>query len=129
MQATSRTVEWLGGSVVLVDEAIDRGLKVDDGMEDAALQASARELGQEALDRVQPRAGCRRAPVGCDRRLARRSCPVFQQAVDAGLHEPLLPAPDACLRLPDAKTIWLFREHLMVLDGAMNGEAFIAYVE
>jgi hypothetical protein len=43
----------------LRNEVIDGGLQGDDGMEDASLQFSAAELGEEALDRVEPRSGCR----------------------------------------------------------------------
>ena len=32
--------EWLGLLIVLGEEAVDRGLEVDDGVEDAALEAS-----------------------------------------------------------------------------------------
>ena len=42
------------GLVVLGYETIDRGLEVGDGAKDAVLQASAGELGEEALDGVQP---------------------------------------------------------------------------
>ena len=49
---------------MLVDEAVDGGLKVDDGMEDAALEASAGELCEEALDGVEPRTRCRRKVEG-----------------------------------------------------------------
>jgi hypothetical protein len=35
--------------IVLGDEAVDGGLQVDDGPEHAALQASAGQLGEEAL--------------------------------------------------------------------------------
>ena len=37
--------------IVLGYEAVDSGLKVDDGVEDAVLQASAGQLGEEALAR------------------------------------------------------------------------------
>jgi hypothetical protein len=46
---------WVVG-VVFADEAIDRGLQVDDGMKDAALEPASREFGEEALDGVKPRA-------------------------------------------------------------------------
>ena len=45
--------EGLWVLVVLVDETVDGGLKVDDGMEDAVLQAPSGELGEEALHGVQ----------------------------------------------------------------------------
>ena len=40
--------------VVLLDEVVDGGLQGDDGMEDAALELSSAQLGEEALDGVQP---------------------------------------------------------------------------
>ena len=40
--------------VVFADEAIDGGLEVDDGVEDAVLEPSCHQLGEEAFDRVQP---------------------------------------------------------------------------
>ena len=42
---------------MLGDEAVDGGLEVDDRVEDAALQAALGELGEETLDRVEPRTG------------------------------------------------------------------------
>ena len=44
---------WIG--VGLGDEAVDSELQVNDGLEDAALEALARELGEEAFDGVEPR--------------------------------------------------------------------------
>jgi len=38
--------------VVLGEEAIDDRLEVDDGVEDAAFQASLRQLGEEALQPI-----------------------------------------------------------------------------
>jgi hypothetical protein len=46
--------EWLGVGIVFLDEAVDGGLKVDDRAEDAAFEAPSGELGEEALDRIQP---------------------------------------------------------------------------
>ena len=46
--------EGLGVVVVLGEEAVDGGLQVDDGVEDAALEAPLGELGEEALDGVEP---------------------------------------------------------------------------
>ena len=48
--------EGSGLLVMLLDEPIDSGLKVDDGVEDAVFQATTGQLGEEALDRVEPRA-------------------------------------------------------------------------
>ncbi len=52
---------WVGGPgegfwviVGLVEEAVDGGLEVDDGAEDAAFEAYAGERGEEALDGVDP---------------------------------------------------------------------------
>jgi hypothetical protein len=41
--------------VCLVDEAVDSGLEIDDGSEDAALQPPPGQLGEEAFDGVEPR--------------------------------------------------------------------------
>jgi len=45
---------------VLGDEAVDGGLEIDEGVEDAVLQPAARQLGEEAFDGTEPGAGCRR---------------------------------------------------------------------
>jgi hypothetical protein len=41
--------------IVLLDEAQDCRLQFSDGSEDAAFEPPPRELGKEALDRVEPR--------------------------------------------------------------------------
>ena len=46
--------EGTGVVVVLVDEAFDGGLQVDDGSEHAVLEAASCELGEKALDSVEP---------------------------------------------------------------------------
>lgn len=46
--------EGLGVGIGFLDEAVDGGLKVDDGTEDAALQSSSGQFGEEALDGVEP---------------------------------------------------------------------------
>ncbi len=46
--------EGLRFGIVFENEAIDGGLQVDHGHEDAALQAALGELGEEALDGVEP---------------------------------------------------------------------------
>ena len=53
-------MEGFGLSVVIDQEAIDGFLKVGDGSEDAALEATLGQDGEEALDRVEPgrRGGC-----------------------------------------------------------------------
>ena len=53
---------WLG--IGVVDEAVDGGLEVDDGSEDAAFQASPGQLGEEALDRIEPGGRGRREVEG-----------------------------------------------------------------
>lgn len=40
--------------IVLGEETIDCGLQIDDRMEDAAPEAALRQLGEEAIDRVEP---------------------------------------------------------------------------
>jgi hypothetical protein len=47
----------LGPGVDIGDEAVDGELQVNDGLEYAALEPLARELGEEPFDRVEP--GCR----------------------------------------------------------------------
>ena len=42
---------------MLIEIAFDGGLEVDDGFEDAALEASPSEGGEEVLDGVKPGAG------------------------------------------------------------------------
>ncbi len=49
-------MEGFGIIVVLLDVAVDGGLEVDDGAEDAAFEASPGERGEEALDGVDPEA-------------------------------------------------------------------------
>lgn len=47
--------EWLRlVRVVLLDEAVDGGLQVDEQVEDVALEAEPGQLGEEALNGVQP---------------------------------------------------------------------------
>ena len=41
------------------EEAVDGGLQIDDGAEDAAFQAAAGQLGEVAFDGVEPGRGCR----------------------------------------------------------------------
>ena len=48
--------EGFGIEVCLGDEAVDGDLQINDRSEHAALEALARELGEEAFDRVEP--GC-----------------------------------------------------------------------
>lgn len=51
--------ERFGVFVGLGDEAVDGGLEVDEGVKDAALEASFGELGEVTLDGVEPGAGGR----------------------------------------------------------------------
>ena len=48
-----------GCLVVVGDEAVDGGLEIDDALEDAALEATLGEDGEEALDGVEPAGGGR----------------------------------------------------------------------
>ena len=50
--------------VVLGDEAVDGGLQVDDGLEDAVSEPSPGQFGEEALDGVEPRTRCWREVEG-----------------------------------------------------------------
>ena len=51
--------EGFGALIVLGEVAVDGGLEVDQGMEHAAFEAAAGQLGEEALDGIQPRGGGR----------------------------------------------------------------------
>jgi len=51
--------EGLWALVVFDEEAVDGDLQVDDGPEHAVPEASPGELGEEALDGVQPGGRCR----------------------------------------------------------------------
>ena len=46
--------ERFGIFVVLIDEAVDGSLKIDDRVEHATFETSFRELGEEALNSVEP---------------------------------------------------------------------------
>ena len=46
--------EGFGIGVGLAQEAVDGGLEVGDAGEDAAFEAPSGQLGEEALDRVEP---------------------------------------------------------------------------
>src|SRR4028118_1803005 len=54
----------LGHLVGRLEEAVDGDLQLVDGAEDAALQSSFGEFGEEALDGVQPGAGGRHEVEG-----------------------------------------------------------------
>ncbi len=49
--------EGLGILIVLIKIAVDSGLEIADGTEDATLETALGECGEEALDRIQPGAG------------------------------------------------------------------------
>ena len=51
--------EGLGIGVCLSDKAVDSDLEVNDRSEHATLQTTARELGEEAFDRIEPGCGGR----------------------------------------------------------------------
>lgn len=55
-----RPSEWFRIIVGLGEEAVDGGLKVDDGAEDTPFQSAPGELGKEALDGIEPGARGRR---------------------------------------------------------------------
>ena len=46
--------EGFGFDVVLFEKPVDGGMEIDDGSEDAVLQAPLSEDGEEALDSVEP---------------------------------------------------------------------------
>jgi hypothetical protein len=46
--------EWLWFLIVLLDEAVDGRLQIDDGVKDAVLQTSACQFGEETFNGVQP---------------------------------------------------------------------------
>src|SRR5436309_5876886 len=52
--------EGLWVVVGLIEEAVDGGLEVDDRAEYATLEAALGQLGEEALDRIEPGGGGRR---------------------------------------------------------------------
>ena len=56
--------EGLWHLVGVPNEAVDGGLKIDNRTENAALEASPAELGEQAFDGVEPRARCRREVEG-----------------------------------------------------------------
>ena len=46
--------EGFGALIGLGEEAFDGGLEIDDRVEDPALEAAPGQLGEEALDRIEP---------------------------------------------------------------------------
>ena len=73
-------VKGFGACVVLGEEAVDGGLEVDDGAEDAAFQSALGQHGEEALDGVEPGARGRRE-VEDPARMAREPLPHFGMLV------------------------------------------------
>ena len=62
---SSDDVVWISGPgegfrviVCFGDEAIDGGLEIDQGVEDAAFELPSCEFGEEAFDGVEPGGGC-----------------------------------------------------------------------
>ena len=49
--------EWFGIGIGLLQEAVDGGLEIDDAFEDAAFEPPPCQLGEEALDGVEPGGG------------------------------------------------------------------------
>jgi len=72
--------EKVGPMVVLLDEVVDGGLQGDHGMEGAALELSAAQLGEEAFDGVEPGGGGRREMEG-PTRVAREPSPNLRMLV------------------------------------------------
>ena len=77
-----RPDEGLRAAIVLGEEAIDRGLEVDERTEDAAFEAAAREPGEKALDGVEP-GGRGRGEVKCPTRVTGQPGPDFGMFVAA----------------------------------------------
>lgn len=66
--------ERFGVIVCLCDEAVDGDLKIDDGLEDTALQSALGKFGEEPFDRVEP--GTRgRSEVECKPRVPSKPPP------------------------------------------------------
>ena len=82
-------LERLRVGVGLGEEAVDGRLKFDDGSEDAAFEATAGELGEEAFDRIEPGCGGRgevEGPAGMpDQPLAHLRMLVGRIVVDDGV--------------------------------------------
>ena len=85
--------EGLGLLIVLFEEAVDRGLQVGDGAEDAALEPALCERGEEALDRVEPGSGRRRE-------VERPSRIAFEPSADIGMLVGGVVVDDGVDRLP-----------------------------
>ena len=59
-----RPDEGLWVEIVVGQEAVNGGLEIDDAFEDAALEPSLGENGEEAFDGIEPGGGCRREVKG-----------------------------------------------------------------
>ena len=57
--------------VVVIEEAVDGGLEVGDGPEDATLETALGQDGKKAFDRIEP-GGRGRGEVECSARMARQ---------------------------------------------------------
>ena len=79
--------------IVLFEEAVDRGLQVCDGSEDAALEPALCESGEEALDRVEPGSGRRRE-------VERPSRVTFEPSANVGMLVGGVVVDDGVDRLP-----------------------------
>ena len=51
--------EGHGGYAIICNEAVDNGINIDEGVEDAAPEPQLGEFSREDLDCVEPEAGCR----------------------------------------------------------------------
>src|ERR1035438_8860280 len=65
--------EGLWHLICLCEEAVDSGLEIDDGSEDATFQAPLGQLGEVTLHGVEP--GARRTYQGPPSRCSARWCP------------------------------------------------------
>ena len=57
-------IEWLWFNVVFLDEPVDGGLEIDDGMEHTTLEPSFGEFGKKTFDGVDPGTRCGREVEG-----------------------------------------------------------------
>lgn len=76
--------EWLWRLIGFGDEAVDGGLKLRHGTEDAAFQPPLGQLGEIALDGIEPGTGCRRE-VEDEARMAFQPCQDLGMLVVGGI--------------------------------------------
>ncbi len=120
---------------MLGNEAVDGGLEIDDGVEVASLEAALGELGEEALDRVQPRTRCW-CEVEGKARMAVEPCAhalqtldrLFQSTSAEGGERTQLPAPKGNLDLdrivvrdPEGKVLILKNVSVKLAPGVIVG--------